>query len=859
MNTFCCISLDWMSLPKEATLPDEELHEVLARRYDFVKNKKFWTSFLLFFCFPLSVLLPLWATNESSFVSPKKIPICIETGGGIKDAWYCVPEETAYSLVYNFGVWPPFIWFLTFGNFIFFSNIKNAYTDYIQKRHSQWEQNLKNPQNVERERIKNSSMPNIENQLEKKYYFFDPTCPRVRDICSKCVPQCKKLQFMDDDEQKPKLLKPRVCRKHLLWQILAFFTFVFIPLGVLLPIWTQDRLKVSLDIDGKTGKTAWIVCTMILPSFYVVFITFTGAKSVHKWYKNREVEQRPVQKQSTSDFGKKPTGFCSKLFWSVCTKNVIMWSFLTCLVFVLPLVVGLVCYYRAPDDFFISSMSTRDARMLLYMFSIVPPFFWLLAVGLFWTLVPVEIPERFRTKESLDLAKRTQRDLDDQLSKSLRWPRWMIYEYPYWSIGTGIVTSGERRAIRFYEGYRVEPWRFWLVWFFFFFVPIVILLPIYVEEINWIRSQDIDAGVGESTMFAFIVGYPSFFVLFHVVRLFVNVMPNAIKAIAKPAGLYFLVFVVIPLGIVEPLVVEKYIYLSKDSSLLLRAIVLGLPSSLGGVFVSVLVLRVGDWWKWVHTLRLEGPIQTSLAYALKRVLVYAGFIPLILFLYSLAIFSFWEIKDQPALTVFVVTDTVLHFLYGVCFMCDQVARIWIGVKQRVEGIVDFLTVLISIAIGFQGAAIMTKWISVAAPYIQNRVDEDDQELYVFIRYSVFGNFLLLLSYFYIKSDNNYQSDYHGRFGHHPADWELDDPSLLVRHMPTLVVKRMEQLEASTRKMEALLKIDGNYQAHEVKDGPHERARKQIRQRSIEKHSQTRAGILKAAASKDDGKSKHKPE
>ena len=157
------------------------------------------------------------------------------------------------------------IWFLTFGNFIFFSNIKNAYTDYIQKRHSQWEQNLKNPQNVERERIKNSSMPNIENQLEKKYYFFDPTCPRVRDICSKCVPQCKKLQFMDDDEQKPKLLKPRVCRKHLLWQIFAFFTFVVIPLGGLLPIWTQDRLKVSLDIDGKTGKTAWIVCTMILP------------------------------------------------------------------------------------------------------------------------------------------------------------------------------------------------------------------------------------------------------------------------------------------------------------------------------------------------------------------------------------------------------------------------------------------------------------------------------------------------------------------------------------------------------------------------------------------------------------------
>ena len=43
----------------------------------------------------------------------------------------------------------------------------------------------------------------------------------------------------------------------------------------------------------------------------------------------------------------------------------------------------------------------------------------------------------------------------------------------------------------------------------------------------------------------------------------------------------------------EPLTAEKFIYLTSDSALILRAIVLGLPSSLAGSAIAVLVFRVG--------------------------------------------------------------------------------------------------------------------------------------------------------------------------------------------------------------------------------------------------------------------------
>ena len=121
--------------------------------------------------------------------------------------------------------------------------------------------------------------------------------------------------------------------------------------------------------------------------------------------------------------------------------------------------------------------------------------------------------------------------------------------------------------------------KFGIAWFILFFIPIVVFLPIFVEEKTWIRSNDIDSGIGEWTLFAFIVGYPGIFVIFYTSRCIVNVLPSEVKAMAFPVALYFFFCGNIPLGIVEPLTAEKFIYLTSDSALILRAIVLGLPSS----------------------------------------------------------------------------------------------------------------------------------------------------------------------------------------------------------------------------------------------------------------------------------------
>ena len=182
-----------------------------------------------------------------------------------------------------------------------------------------------------------------------------------------------------------------------------------------------------------------------------------------------------------------------------------------------------------------------------------------------------------------------------------------------------------------------------------FFIPIVVFLPIFVEEKVWIRSNDIDSGIGEWTLFAFIVGYPSIFVIFYTCRCILGVLPSEVKAMAFPIAVYVFIFVAIPLGIVEPLTAEKFIYLTSDSALILRAIVLGLPSSLAGSAIAVLIFRVGAVWEWFHSLRIEQSIKHDIADFFKNLQPYVVIIPVALFVWSLIVLLTWESK-KPALS-----------------------------------------------------------------------------------------------------------------------------------------------------------------------------------------------------------------
>ena len=84
--------------------------------------------------------------------------------------------------------------------------------------------------------------------------------------------------------------------------------------------------------------------------------------------------------------------------------------------------------------------------------------------------------------------------------------------------------------------------KFGIAWFVLFFIPIVVFLPIFVEEKVWIRNNDIDSGIGEWTLFAFIVGYPSIFVIFYTWRCIANVLPSEVKAMGFPIAVYFFFF-----------------------------------------------------------------------------------------------------------------------------------------------------------------------------------------------------------------------------------------------------------------------------------------------------------------------------
>ena len=113
---------------------------------------------------------------------------------------------------------------------------------------------------------------------------------------------------------------------------------------------------------------------------------------------------------------------------------------------------------------------------------------------------------------------------------------------------------------------------------------------------------------------------------------------------------------------------------------------------------------------------------------------------------------------------------------------------------------------------------MDKYITQRKPYIQERVDEDDSMLYIFTQNVVLCNILLIAMTKYKTYDNWIQMDYKRRFGHHPEDWEIDEPSLLERHMPTLTIQRKAEREAAIRSREKLLQIDERYRSKKLVDG-----------------------------------------
>ena len=135
-------------------------------------------------------------------------------------------------------------------------------------------------------KLKETETLELDKKFRRLYFVCDPTCPKLRDALGICAPDhVKKFRRLDEgDTARPVLCRTCVCRKKWLYHCFAFFMFVFVPLGVLLPVWTQDRLKYHLDIDGPTGKTLWLVFTMLVASVWFVYLVYLQGQNMYAYY-----------------------------------------------------------------------------------------------------------------------------------------------------------------------------------------------------------------------------------------------------------------------------------------------------------------------------------------------------------------------------------------------------------------------------------------------------------------------------------------------------------------------------------------------------------------------------------------------
>jgi len=290
--------------------------------------------------------------------------------------------------------------------------------------------------------------------------------------------------------------------------------------------------------------------------------------------------------------------------------------FLFLVAFATPLVSAFVGFSAAPAGFFSSSLTSDAARLLLLCFAVLPPYLFVLVTGLNWTLVlrtptvsqlsgkgqsmymdnvhksgrqtsgqsknmfsnervwwyeglwgppnAVEYP-RYGTIRSLKEGRKRQQALDEEFSSKLRWPRWFLYHYPKWSIGHGLMTTGERRRLVTFYDYQVHYGRCLVLLVLYVMVPICVLLPLSFTGV--VVDLDPTNIVAVNVIFIFAFGYPVGYFLFYVSRAVWSIVPKAVRACIPIVCVHFFVFLVIPLGGIYPVYSSRKLFFHSDVAL----------------------------------------------------------------------------------------------------------------------------------------------------------------------------------------------------------------------------------------------------------------------------------------------------
>ena len=328
-----------------------------------------------------------------------------------------------------------------------------------------------------------------------------------------------------------------------------------------------------------------------------------------------------------------------------CTWWRVSHFFLFAIFFLTPALLGSIGYVTGPSGFFSSSLSSDQSRTMLLFFAIGPPYLYFLYMGLNWTLVLrsptvsqlsskgrtlyqsgapsrqhstirnapffkklrqkfsrifgkpmyVQYP-RYGTINSLRKGIREQMKLDEEFSLRLKWPTWLLYHYPKWSIGHGLMTTGERRLLINFYKYQVDYERCAIIGFFFVVFPICVLLPLAYQG----NLTDIDPtkNVVLNILFAFAGGYPLTFVAFYLIRAVYSIIPKVVRSCMPIFFLHFFIFVIVPLVVVLPVYNSRSFYLHDDVAFYCQIIIYVLPISFSSLWGSVLISQFHNVFRW---------------------------------------------------------------------------------------------------------------------------------------------------------------------------------------------------------------------------------------------------------------------
>ena len=199
----------------------------------------------------------------------------------------------------------------------------------------------------------------------------------------------------------------------------------------------------------------------------------------------------------------------------------------------------------------------------------------------------VEYP-RYGTIRSLKEGRKRQQALDEEFSSKLRWPRWFLYHYPKWSIGHGLMTTGERRRLVTFYDYQVHYGRCLVLLVLYVMVPICVLLPLSFTGV--VVDLDPTNIVAVNVIFIFAFGYPVGYFLFYVSRAVWSIVPKAVRACIPIVCVHFFVFVVIPLGGIYPVYSSRKLFFHSDVALFCDILIYALPVSFAALWGVVFLV-----------------------------------------------------------------------------------------------------------------------------------------------------------------------------------------------------------------------------------------------------------------------------